>query len=113
MRSYGGKEKWIPGTVVSKSGPLSYTISASGQKNKRHIDQLKKRVRKGNDNGDTCGDFMQVSSEGAELDRAPVEPHHGTPEESGETDTEFRDQAIENSRYQLRQNRHPPERFGQ
>ena len=53
MRSYSGKEKWIPGTVVSKSGPLSYTISASGQKSKRHIDQLKKRVRKGHDSDDT------------------------------------------------------------
>ena len=117
MRSYGGKEKWIPGTVVSKSGPLSYTISASGQKSKRHIDQLKKRVRKGHDSDETCDDFMQVSSGRAALERAPVEPDHSTPEESlhesGQTDTEFRDKAIEMRRYQLRQNRHPPERFGQ
>ena len=32
--------------------------------------------------------------------------------EPGEIDTVFRDQAIETRRYQLHQNRHPPERFG-
>ena len=52
MRSYSGKDRGIPGTVISKSGPLSYTISGNGQTHKRHIDQLKKRVRKENDSDD-------------------------------------------------------------
>ena len=46
----------------------------------------------------TCG-FLQVSIRRAPLDQAPVEPDHSTPEESlhetGETDTEFHDQAID------------------
>ena len=33
--------------------PFSYIIGASGQKDKRHIDQLK-RVRKGNDKFQCC-----------------------------------------------------------
>ena len=28
---YCGTEKWIPGVVVSKAGPLSYTVSANNQ----------------------------------------------------------------------------------
>ena len=38
MRSYQGKDKWIPGVVLSKSGPLSYTICANDQNHRRHID---------------------------------------------------------------------------
>ena len=44
MRNYSGKGKWIPGVMISKLGPLSYTIDAGGQENTRHIDQLKERV---------------------------------------------------------------------
>ena len=42
MRNYSGTEKWIPGVVSLKSGPLSYTVSANGQQHRRHIDHLKK-----------------------------------------------------------------------
>ena len=110
MRSYSGKNRWIPGTVISKSGPLSYTISENGQKHKRHIDQLKKRARK-DDSDDLCDDFMQISRKGATSDRAPEEPDNGTSELEN-ADADLRDQAVETRRYQLRQNRHPPERFG-
>ena len=47
---------------------MSYIVSDNGQKSRRHIDQLKKRARKENDCGDTCDDFMQVSSGRAALD---------------------------------------------
>lgn len=44
------------------SGPLSYTVSIKNQEHRRHIDQLKKRVRKENDRIEISDEFMQISS---------------------------------------------------
>jgi len=38
MRNYCGTEKWIPGVVMSKSGPSIYIILAVLQEHRRHID---------------------------------------------------------------------------
>ena len=44
VRNYRPGENWIPGTVVDRRGPLSYTVRiADGQLLHRHIDQLKER----------------------------------------------------------------------
>ena len=81
MRNYSGSEKWIPGIVISKSGPLSYTIGTDGQEHRRHIDQLKKRTRQ-ESYGDDIGDkFMAVTNE---QKQNPLEPESDIQTESGE-----------------------------
>ena len=72
---------------------------------------MKKRARKENDSDDLCDDFMQISRKGGASDRATEEPDNGTSELEN-ADADLREQAVETRRYQLRQNRHPPERFG-
>ena len=67
MRNYRGTDKWIPGVVMSKSGPLSYRIRANDQIHRRHIDQLKKRAKQ--DVDDNCDDFIEFSSR-----QSPVTP---------------------------------------
>ena len=120
MRSYSGREKWIPGVVISKSGPLSYTIGADGQEHRRHIDQLKKRVTR-ESNGDDIGDeFMPVMRE---QKQNPLETENDTRSESEEripdpTVIDTRSQAhgqdtqLNSRRYRLRANRNAPDRFG-
>ena len=60
MRNYRGTDKWIPGVVMSKFGPLSYKIRANGQTHRRHIDQLKKRSK--NDVDSDSDDFVDFPS---------------------------------------------------
>ena len=44
VRSYHGEDRWIPGTVFRKLGPVTYSIDiGKGQTVKRHIDQLRQR----------------------------------------------------------------------
>ena len=46
-KNYGPGEKWLPGTIVSQKGPVSFEVELSnGQKCRRHQDQLRKRVVK-------------------------------------------------------------------
>ena len=45
-RDYGGADKWVPGIVLQRLGPITYSIEISnGRIVKRHIDQLKPRVK--------------------------------------------------------------------
>ena len=67
MRNYRGTDKWIPGVVMSKSGPLSYRICANDQIHRRHIDQLKKRGKQDSDRNDN--DFVEFTSR-----QSPVTP---------------------------------------
>ena len=44
-KNYGSGEKWLPGTIVSKKGPVSFEVElSSGQKCHRHQDQLRRRA---------------------------------------------------------------------
>ena len=44
-KNYASGEKWLPGTIVSRKGPVSFEVKLSnGQKCRRHQDQLRKRV---------------------------------------------------------------------
>ena len=121
MRNYSGREKWIPGVVTSKSGPLSYTIDAGGQGNRRHIDQLKKRAIRTSDGGDSIDEeFMPVTREQTQN---PLELEGDTQGESEET---IPDPTAEDAgsqvpgegtqpnlkQYRLRANRNAPDRFG-
>lgn len=41
-RNYRDGDKWVPGVVVERKGPLSYTVQTeSGSLWRRHIDQLR------------------------------------------------------------------------
>jgi hypothetical protein len=110
----------MPGVVVSKSGPLSYTIDAEGQKHRRHIDRLKKRVRRESNGDDNVDDeFMPGMSELTN----PLEPESDTRSDSEEPipDTTVADTRSQvpgqgaqpsSRRYQLRANRNATDRFG-
>ena len=43
LRNYSGNPKWIAGTVVMKTGPVSYKVMSGDHIYKRHVDQIKKR----------------------------------------------------------------------
>ena len=41
VRNYRGDTKWIPGTVLKKFGPVTYSVDIrDGRTVKRHLDQL-------------------------------------------------------------------------
>lgn len=42
VRSYRGTSKWVPGTIATRTGPLSYEVEVGGTTWKRHTDQLRK-----------------------------------------------------------------------
>ena len=45
VRNYHGDTKWIPGTVLKKMGPVTYSVDiGDGRTVKRHIDQLLQSV---------------------------------------------------------------------
>ena len=45
VRDYRGTNKWVPGTIVRKLGPVTYQVNiGSGNLVKRHIDQLTQRL---------------------------------------------------------------------
>ena len=41
VRSYHNKQKWVPGKVIQKTGPLSFRIRTSDGVMKRHQDQVR------------------------------------------------------------------------
>ena len=44
VRNYLGKQKWVPGKVVSRDGPVSYTVQVESGKWRRHIEQIRSRI---------------------------------------------------------------------
>ena len=45
VRVYSGRERWIPGIIRAKLGPVTYSVEISqGRIIKRHIDQLRQRA---------------------------------------------------------------------
>ena len=40
VRNYRGREKWVPGTVLSRKGTLTYVVSVAGGTRFVHLDQL-------------------------------------------------------------------------
>ena len=81
MWNYCGTEIWIPGVVISKSGPLCYRIHAAKQEHRTHIEQLKKRGRKDNDSDEFDDEFMHISSGQTQIH---LEPNTHTQAETGE-----------------------------
>ena len=118
MRNYSGVEKWISGVVISKTGPLSYVIQARGQKHRRHIDQLKRRVEKDDTSSDGA-EFIEFPT-GCPTQKEPV-PGNTEPNVEPETEphprperpTDQTGQAAHSRQYRFRRNRKPPDYFGQ
>ena len=45
VRNYHGDAKWIPGTILNKLGPVTYSVDIGDEWTvKRHIDQLHQYV---------------------------------------------------------------------
>ena len=42
-RNYRGSEKWLPGVIDKKTGPVSYQVQVKGMRWRRHAEQLRKR----------------------------------------------------------------------
>lgn len=103
VRNFSGSNKWIPGIVIQKLGPVTYRVEvAHGQIWKRHIDQLRLRE----DSSQVASSPVVVQADSPVLDNCqypPVEeqPAHQDSPESSQTPAR---------RYPQRQRR-PPDRF--
>ena len=62
-RSYGSKEVWMPGIIISRQGPVSYLVQTERGNWKRHTDQLRGRVVPG-----TSTNLPQKDDRGFEID---------------------------------------------
>ena len=66
-RNYTGKDKWLPGTVQAKTGPLSYEIKIGPDRIwRRHIDQLRASSVKLNEPSDDTTDIEREEIDTAE-----------------------------------------------
>eukprot|EP00731_Ephydatia_muelleri_P001856 Em0001g1856a len=130
--NFGVGERWVKGKIKQSSGPSSYLVElADGREWRRHIDHLRRAeggVRKTEGIKSEIDDqqMMQPDKEMINKEKRAVEP---APEEAGEvqidqdeTPTEVEeneDKTMERKpevpvarhRYQLRQNRRPPDRY--
>lgn len=64
-RNYSAGDKWIPGVISMKSGPLSYHVTLTDDRVvRRHVDQLQKRTTPGSvdqsDNNTSESDSLDV-----------------------------------------------------
>ena len=66
-RNYTGKDRWLPGTVQAKTGPLSYEIKVGPDRIwRRHIDQLRASSVKLNEPSDDTTDIEREEIDTAE-----------------------------------------------
>ena len=130
--NFGVGERWVKGKIKQSSGPSSYLVElADGREWRRHIDHLRRAeggVRKTEGIKSEIDDqqMMQPDKEVINKEKRAVEP---APEEAGEvqidqdeTPTEVEENEdktmgrepevpVAGHRYQLRQNRRPPDRY--
>ena len=45
VRNHSGSKKWLPGTITSLTGPVSYQVRVNGQLRRCHLDQLRRREK--------------------------------------------------------------------
>ena len=105
-RNFHDGDKWVPGMVIERKGPLSYTIQTeSGMLWRRHIDQLRKLATSTANSADSPEESTSPYDIGGpshtsdpehepEADAPPEEPEElppnepPLPEEETETETE-------------------------
>ena len=138
-RNVGAGERWIKGQIKQGSGPASYML-ADGRMWRRHTDHLRRaeeRIKKsGGRESDKDDEQMTQSTKEEEKrtvleEREAVQIEQDTPEGENETEKETgeREEITENEtdergeiyrkpevevtrhKYQLRQNRRPPDRY--
>ena len=140
-RNFGAGERWIKGKIKQGLGPASYIVElANGRMWRRHIDHLRRaeeRITKsGGRESDIDDEQMTQSTKEEEKrtvleERAAVQIEQDTSEGENETEKEAgeRGEITENEtdergeisrkpevevtrhKYQLRQNRRPPDRY--
>ncbi len=86
VRDFRHRNKWIPGIVVNKSGPVSYRIRTdSGIVLRRHVDHVTKRLdpttqtepdstHTDTDTDTSFGDYPALASPSATLERQESAP---------------------------------------
>ena len=72
VRNYNVSGKWVPGIIVSRTGPVSYVVQVSRGKVRHHFDQLCKRLDEFD--ADTV---MVPESEGSETSAQASNACHG------------------------------------
>ncbi len=66
-RNYSGKDKWLPGIVRARTGPLSYEIEVGPNRIwRRHIDQLRDSSVKLNDQSNNTANIGREEIDAAE-----------------------------------------------
>lgn len=104
VRDYTGSNKWIPGIVIQKLGPVTYHIEiAPGRIVKRHIDQLQLRQH--------CTDTSTVSSTPQQDTTTDVSYPYPTVSDTPDPPETTEPAQSHERRYPQREH-HPPERFG-
>ena len=111
VRNYQGDAKWIPGIILRKLGPVTYSVDIGKNRTvKRHTDQLRQRVKSTEGSSQpvsrspTTDDFYypydpDVPTPRPAQPQPPLDPGPRTPR-----------QAEEGPRYPQRQH-HPPDRY--
>lgn len=111
-----GKQKWQPGEVVSKTGPLTYTVQVSPRLIwRRHVDQLLDATTQHSTHNDTrsgagCMDSSEEFSSFA-LDEPQVAMDTPAPETDSPTVSPRPVPDPEEERRYLDRTRHPPRRL--
>ena len=83
-RSYRGGEQWLSGTVVEKTGPVSYKIEIGGGWVKRHVDQIQRDMRKTMNTTVQVDDVPRVEPDGLTMTEQTnvVNPNAAIPEDT-------------------------------
>ena len=109
VRNYLGDAKWIPGIILRKLGPLTYSVDVGGNRTvKRHIDQLRQRMESTEvssqpvSQSPTTDDFYYPYDQDVPAPPPARPPHDPCPR--------IPRQVEEEPRYPQRQHR-PPDRF--
>ena len=100
--------KWIPGTIVKQTGPLSYLVNVgNGTEWKRHVDHIREHATPTTKSNNTRNDAT-VSTETEELDTMPYTESDNTNNETETTDSTHPQET--SRRYPTRQ-RTQPDRY--
>jgi len=62
LRNYSGNPKWIPGTIVTKTGPVSFKVESKDQIYKRHVDQIRRRLVNTDEKDSSKSPFISLST---------------------------------------------------
>ena len=114
VRNLRESPKWVCGTIVEQTGPVSYKVQVSGQIWRRHIDQL---LGCSSRNGETEDDVYLPASETVQIPNSSTvsappsspNPEQGLPSSSAQLSETL--QSSSGSKQYPRQDRRPPDRL--